>query len=66
MKAPKEYEVEEVLGKRIFEGGLIQYKIKWKDFDEEHCTWEPLSHLVHAKKAVEQYEETHNECQPGA
>ena len=58
-KSPKEYEVEEVVGKRTFEDGAVQYKIKWKDFDEDHCTWEPISHLDHAKQAVAAYEDAH-------
>ena len=43
--------MEEVVGKRTFEDGSTQYKIKWKEFDEDHCTWEPPSHLEHAKQA---------------
>ena len=43
--------MEEVVGKRTFEDGTTQYKIKWKEFDEDHCTWEPPSHLEHAKQA---------------
>jgi hypothetical protein len=58
-KIAKEHEVEEVVGKRTFEDGSVQFKIKWKEFDEDHCTWEPPSHLAHAPKAVAAYEEAH-------
>ena len=51
--------MEEVVGKRTFEDGTVQYKIKWKAFDEDHCTWEPTSHLDHAKQAVAVYEDAH-------
>lgn len=55
----KEYEVEEIVGKRTFEDGSVQYKVKWKEFDEDHCTWEPPDCLAHAQQAVAQFEEYH-------
>ena len=61
-KAPKEHEVEAVVGKRVFESGAVQYKIKWKEFDDEHATWEPTTHLQHAQQAVAEYEDAHHEC----
>ena len=59
---PKEHEVEAVVGKRVFEGGGVQYKIKWKGLDDDHATWEPSAHLQHAQQAVAEYEATHKEC----
>ena len=49
-------------GKRVFESGAVQYKIKWKEFDDEHATWEPTTHLQHAQQAVAEYEDAHREC----
>lgn len=61
-KAAREHEVEAVVGKRVFDNGAVQYKIKWKDFDDDHATWEPTTHLQHAQQAVAEYEEAHREC----
>ena len=50
----EEYEVEAILAdKRV--GNTTKYLVKWKGFGSDENTWEPESHLVHAKKILEDY-----------
>ncbi len=51
----KEWEVEELLSKRIKEG-KIEYLIKWKNYDVEQSTWEPIVNLVNCTKLIEFFE----------
>ena len=39
------YQVESIIDKRLNKKGKPEYKIKWKDYPFEECSWEPLSHL---------------------
>ena len=55
MSRKGEFEVEEVRAVRYDSGtGEKHCLIKWKDFDEEHTSWEPIDHATHAKAAVKQ------------
>ena len=38
------YEVEKILDKRKV-GQKIMYYVKWKDYDENEATWEPVGNL---------------------
>jgi hypothetical protein len=50
----EEYEVEAILAdKRV--GNTTKYLVKWKGYGSDECTWEPTSHLTHAKKILEDY-----------
>lgn len=40
------YLIEKILGKKIDEDGEIKYKIKWMNFPQNQCTWEPISNLL--------------------
>lgn len=51
------YEVETVLEKRFDEDGGILYRVKWKGYPLEECTWEPLEHLGAAKNLVDELED---------
>ncbi|KAL6075865.1 Chromo domain-containing protein [Balamuthia mandrillaris] len=48
----KDYEVEEIVGKRV----EVYYKVKWKGYPASQNTWEPEEHLKHCRKLVEEYE----------
>merc|ERR1712098_413207 len=51
-----EYEVEKILEKRDI-GGLIEYKVKWKGWEnEEDETWEPVDHLVGSEDLIKDFE----------
>jgi hypothetical protein len=53
MSRKGEYEVEQVRAVRSNSGtGETHCLIKWKDFDESHTSWEPITHAEHAKVAV--------------
>ena len=49
------YEVEAILSKRMMDGEM-HYKIKWKDYPLEECTYEPLSNLDTALNLVQEFE----------
>lgn len=49
-----EYEVEQILDKRITNGKAL-YKIKWKGYPEDECTWEPEKNLTTCKEILRKY-----------
>ncbi|KAF7640177.1 Eukaryotic translation initiation factor 3 subunit G [Meloidogyne graminicola] len=52
------FPVERIIGKRIFDG-VVQYKIKWKGYDDpEDDTWEDIDN-VHCTDLVKEYENEH-------
>ncbi len=53
-----EYEVEKIVDKRIVHR-RVQYKVKWENYPESECTWEPASHLENVMDLIEEYEATH-------
>lgn len=51
-----EWEVEAIVGKRVNANGDVEYEVKWKDYDPDQNTWEPLENLSNCPKAVAAYE----------
>ena len=51
----EEYEVEAIL-KECTKGKVRQYLVKWKGYPLAERTWEPASHLTHAKEALAEFE----------
>lgn len=41
---PSVYEVEKIITKKVVEGRVL-YKVKWKGYSYEDCTWEPIEHF---------------------
>jgi hypothetical protein len=67
--AEEEYEVERILEKRVERNSLIEYLVKWRNYDvrllasslsplqdPEENTWEPLNNLGEAEKAIKLFE----------
>jgi transposase InsO family protein len=56
----EEYEVESILSKRSRRvgrnGTRLEYLVKWRGYASWEATWEPASHLTHARQAVEAFE----------
>ncbi len=50
-----EYEVEEILDKKIIDGHT-KYLVKWKDWDLEDSTWEPRKNLKNVSEEIEKFE----------
>ena len=50
------YVVEEIRASRVNETGETEYFVKWKDYGEEDCTWEPIESLGNATAALEEFE----------
>jgi hypothetical protein len=55
----EEYEVEEILDKRIYYNHP-QYLVKWHGYDLNDATWEPVSNLEHARELLEEFENSLN------
>ncbi|KAG5732613.1 hypothetical protein E4T56_gene16891 [Termitomyces sp. T112] len=53
----EEYEVEEILDSRVFQGKL-QFKVKWKGYGIEDISWEPQAN-VHAPGLVRDFHRRH-------
>ncbi|XP_012280614.1 histone-lysine N-methyltransferase SUV39H2 isoform X1 [Orussus abietinus] len=49
------YEVEKILGKK-YQNGTALYLIKWKNWNAESNTWEPLENLVNCSELLEEFE----------
>jgi hypothetical protein len=45
---PDIYEVEEILDERLNQEGFWEYKIKWKGYPMEECTWEVAAQISRA------------------
>ena len=51
------YEVEKIVSHRL-EKGQMQYRIRWRNYGEEHDTWQFLSKMQNCQKAIEEYAKT--------
>lgn len=51
----EEYTVEKIIHKRIF-NDKVQYFIKWKGYDDDHNSWEPVEN-IDCVQLIKQYEE---------
>jgi hypothetical protein len=54
------YEVEEIIGRKVFSGKVL-YLVKWKDFPREQATWESVKLLKNVKHLVKHYHDKHKE-----
>ncbi|KAK9877063.1 hypothetical protein WA026_016089 [Henosepilachna vigintioctopunctata] len=53
-----EYVVESILGKRFnAKKKHWEYKVKWENWDESQCSWEPTEHLTGCKSLIQRFEE---------
>ena len=49
------YEVESIYDYAVNNGKVTSYKVKWKGWSEDHCTWEPLENLRGCLETVVEY-----------
>jgi M-phase phosphoprotein 8 len=56
----KEYVVEAVLDSRK-NSGRQEYKIKWKGYSINECTWEPEEHLGNCTELIDRFRRTQRE-----
>ncbi|KAK1129066.1 hypothetical protein K0M31_020197 [Melipona bicolor] len=54
-KLPTLWEVEKILAKKVVRG-VPTYLIKWKNWNSEYNTWEPISNLVNCADILEKFE----------
>lgn len=50
----EQYEVEAILKRRL-KRGVVEYLVKWKDYDSDENTWEPEQNLVGAKDTIQAF-----------
>jgi len=50
-----EYEVEDILGKRMI-SEEAHYLIKWKGYDALESTWKPKDNLLNCARTLQQFE----------
>ena len=50
------FEVEEIVDKKISRWKTVMYKVKWKNFGEDECTWELEKNLLNVKDLIANYE----------
>jgi Chromo (CHRromatin Organisation MOdifier) domain len=60
------YVVEEIRDSRVNDEGNTEYFVKWKDYGEENCTWEPIECLANATEALEEFQRKSGERDPEA
>jgi hypothetical protein len=49
------YDVDYIVEKRVHDGSL-QYLVKWKNFNRDWNTWEPMSHLDNCARAITEFD----------
>ncbi|XP_055306661.1 chromobox protein homolog 1-like [Sitodiplosis mosellana] len=49
-----EHEVEAIIGHRVFRG-KEQYLVKWRGYDVQESTWEPIQYLFNVMDLVAEY-----------
>ena len=55
--AEDEYEVEFIVDKRMLKG-KVEYQVKWKGWDHDDNTWEPVGNLD-CQELIEEFERTY-------
>lgn len=58
-----EYQVEEIKDKTIKNGKSL-YKIKWKGYDSDQCTWEPEANLASCREMLQKFNANLKKSQP--
>jgi hypothetical protein len=56
----KEYSVEKILDNFCGHNGKVRYLIKWKGYDDNENTWEPIENL-YCEDLIEEFEKTDDE-----
>jgi len=52
-----EFEVERIVGYRLFRNKTPQYLVKWKGYANERNTWEPEENLSRARELLDEFNE---------
>ena len=49
------FEVERIIDSQYLEDGKIHYLIKWKHWDDQYNSWEPVENLKYSMELVANY-----------
>lgn len=52
----EQYEVETILRRRLRKG-LVEYLVKWKDYESDENTWEPEQNLAGARETIQAFQD---------
>ncbi|KAI6213944.1 hypothetical protein M3Y94_00211200 [Aphelenchoides besseyi] len=55
----EEFEVEAIIDKRFY-NGRTEYRVKWKNYDSDQNTWEPLENCTNCIEKVKAFEKKFN------
>lgn len=57
-----EYEVESIMQRRKSQTdpSQFEYRVRWKHYGPKYDTWEPIKHLQHCWRLVEEFEQQHS------
>ena len=62
----REYELEQLLNSQISKRGRgqgqLEYLVKWKNYPLEEASWEPVTNLMNAQEAIEEFHLEHPEA----
>jgi hypothetical protein len=59
VEGEEEYEVDKITDSRIFRCQL-QYRVKWKGYEEGSDSWEPAANLTHAKRKIADFHQKYS------
>jgi hypothetical protein len=57
IEGEEEYEIDKIVDKRNHRR-RTEYLVKWKGYDQSESTWLPAEELVHAKEALQEFEDS--------
>ena len=53
-----EYEVDKILDSQI-RWRRLEYKVRWKGYDQSHDSWQPVGNLKNAKRSINAFHKKH-------
>lgn len=58
------YTVERIVGKRIKDTNIVEYKVKWEGYPSTQNTWEPIKNLSTVTSLIREFENRNKDKLP--